>query len=218
MRSVDRQQGMTLLELLISLTLTLIIVSSLYAGMNIGGRAWHSGTAIAEQTSEQWLIRDWLRRQISRMPLIIAEPETGRKLMEFTGEQNFLRFIGELPAHLGGGGLKEMQIQLNEDQELILEYRAYPLTLPDQQRPWQTRVLFDEVYALSIEYYGQPDTESRAEWLSRWSDIEFLPQLVKITILPDRHAEPWPPIIIPLRVDGSTDRPSRQLVSRRDDF
>jgi type II secretory pathway component PulJ len=217
-RLATEQSGMTLLELLISLTLTMLIMTSLYAGMHLAGRAWQSGNDIAEKTSDQLLVRDWLRRQLARMPLILSEPSPGKKQLEFSGNREQLRFIGEIPAHLGGGGLNEMQLLLSEEHNLVLQYRPWPETLRDQYRPWKQRTLLEDVELLGFSYYGNPSPELSPGWETRWSGEAYLPLLISIEILLHDEEQPWPPLLIPVMIDGSTDRPSPILISKGDGF
>ncbi len=209
---------MTLLELLISLTLTLLIVSSLYGALHLAGRAWHSGNQIAEKTTDRLLVRDWLRRQLGRMPLIISEPSPGRKQMEFNGEQDVIRFIGELPSHLGGGGLMELRLLLSEEQELVLQYRPYPETVRDQERRYKQRPLLDKVEALTFAYFGSADLEFNAGWEERWAGTEYLPQMISIQIQREGDEDLWPALLVAVMVDGNTDRPSQVILSQGSRF
>ncbi len=213
-----QQTGMTLLELLISLTLTLLIMTSLYAGMHLAGRAWHTGNDVAEKTSDQLLVRDWLRRQLARIPLIISEPSPGTKQLEFSGSRELIRFIGEIPAHLGGGGLNEMQLLLSENNHLVLQYRPYPETLRAQHRPWKQRVLLEDLTLLSFTYYGNASPELSPSWENHWSGETYLPLLISIEIQLRDEPQPWPALLIPVMIDGSTDRPSQVLISKGDGF
>jgi general secretion pathway protein J len=214
----SNQSGMTLLELLISLTLTLLIASSLYAGLHIAGRAWNSGNQIAEKTTDRLLVRDWLRRQLGRMPLIISEPSPGKKQMEFAGERDIIRFIGEIPAHLGGGGLNEMQLLVSEDRQLMLQYRPYPETIRDQDRRYKQRALLDKVELISFSYFGNVDPELSSSWADHWSGTEYLPQMISIQIQRQQDEKDWPALLIPVMVDGNSERRSQMLISLGNSF
>ena len=111
-----------------SLTLTIMIVTSLYSGLHLAGRAWQQGSTAAERAGEVTLVREWLRRQLTQMHAIMDPDNAGKPSVLFAGGPRSLTFIGSLPGHLGGGGLHLMTVgpSANDPRRLMLEHHAFP--------------------------------------------------------------------------------------------
>lgn len=215
-RRHKHQRGLTLVELLVSLTLTIMIVTSLYSGLHLAGRAWQQGSERTERAGEVTLVREWLRRQLTQMHAIVDPEGAGKNAVLFSGAANSLNFIGSLPGHLGGGGLHALTLRPSHDdpRQLILEHRAFPETLPGFPAEVSRRVLLDAMEGVSFRYFGAEKQDDAPRWFDAWEIDEHLPLAIRIAVdpqSPDRAA--WPPLIVPVMTDGPTKRES-PLVAR----
>lgn len=212
----NRQRGLTLVELLVSLTLTIMIVTSLYSGLHLAGRAWQQGSATAERAGEVTLVREWLRRQLTQMHAITDPENAGKPSVLFAGGPESLTFIGSLPGHLGGGGLHLMTLgpAANDPRRLVLEHRAYPETLPGSPAPVSRRVLLDAMEGVNFSYFGAEKPDDRPRWFEAWDIDAHLPLAIRVAVDPrSPAANAWPPLLVPVMTDGASKRES-PLVAR----
>jgi general secretion pathway protein J len=211
-----RQRGLTLVELLVSLTLTIMIVTSLYSGLHLAGRAWQQGSSAAERAGEVTLVREWLRRQLTQMHAIMDPENAGKPSVLFAGGPESLSFIGSLPGHLGGGGLHLLTLAPSADdpRRLLLEHRAFPETLAGSPAPVSRRVLLDDMEGVSFRYFGAEKPDDRPRWFEAWAIETHLPLAIRVAVDPrSPDAETWPPLLVPVMTDGRSKRES-PLVAR----
>lgn len=115
------QTGFTLLELLISLTITAVIVTIVFGGLRVGLRAWEKGEEDTEFQDRYRNVLSLLRRQI----ISIYIPPERRKsegeddLFYFEGAQDSLSFVSRRsllsPNHTGG--------EMNRSGMVFVHYR-----------------------------------------------------------------------------------------------
>lgn len=204
-------RGFTLVEIQIATVLLAFIMLLGYSSLHMAGKSWHAVAMGSERIDEQRIISQFLRTRIEQtIPLMLAGNEQSRLL--FMGEQQMLGFVGELPAHRGGGGLYWLRVH-QQDSRLMLSYR--PLLshndIDDTARD-SALELIDQLETLEFDYYGAIDADSPPRWHTRWTASTRLPDLVRIAIAPKDSAT-WPALVIPIRSDMAGHRPERVLHS-----
>lgn len=213
-RTHRHAHGFTLLELLIGMTLLILMLSSLYSGLNLAGRAWQAGHVAAEESADTESIREWLRRQLAQAHAIEVETAPRETHVAFRGDIESLAFVGRLPAHLGGGGLHEIVLEADrqDTRRLVLKTRRFP---PDMAvEPWRYRqqLLFDGLAGVRFRYFGAPTVDDEPAWRDTWRLADALPSLVAVDVeFNDPQRRRFAPLIVPLMVDGNSQRPPTLL-------
>ena len=97
-----RQQGFTLLELLIALTLLGLILVLLFGGLRLGVRSWDASQKQVDSLNSVRSLENFLRREMS-----VAYPYRWKagptRRVAFLGERDKLSFVAQLPSRVGGG-------------------------------------------------------------------------------------------------------------------
>lgn len=206
------QQGFTLLELIVGVTIFSMITVVLYSGFRIGVRSWEAGEARAEGTEEirivEGFLRDYLRKAVP-----LRTKRGGRTALQFEGREDSLHFIAEMPPHLGFGGLYELSLTVTEqDGERGLSMTRR-LLHPDVEERLDvgedndrgvvdTRMLVEGVDTAEFAYYGSSKAGDTPEWRNSWTEARNLPVLVRLRVS-TQPAAVWPELIVRLRVDGA---------------
>ena len=214
-----RVGGFTLIELLVALTLFGVISVVLMGGLRFGTRVWEAGDARARSLAEVEAVQGILRRYISQaiVPQPFGRPVRGPK--PFLGETDRLRLVTIAPAHIGVGGLYQVEIALAEDTELevpALElkwtlYRAdEPRRIEELEAEEDTivggrRTLLDGVESITFNYYGEQSFEfGEPDWEREWQEDEFLPQLISLKVeFAEGYERFWPELIVRTRLSSA---------------
>ena len=190
----DGQQGFTLLELLIAVSLLGLIFAALGGGLRFGTDAWKAGAARLDNSDELQLVHRVLRRQLG------AALPTGTGDIEqdgppaFSGRRDALNFCAPAPAQGMRSGLYRYGLSLQRDAgafALVLDWRG------DTSPTGGREPLLRGLAAIRIEYLGDGAEQWRNDWIGRTD----LPRAVRIGLrFADPNHPPWPPVIISLPV------------------
>ncbi len=206
-------RGFTLLELVVALALAAVMLTLLLGALRLGTRAWDAVEQRTVRLHDNHLATRFIVRQLEQArPVLLREPN-GEQWVGFAGEPGALQFIAPLASHAGTGGLYRLSLDTvttgDETQRLELSYKLF------QTERWErygtdtlrTIVLYDALTAVDISYFGAPEPQAPARWLSRWHDKEKLPQLVRLRFRLRDDNEAWreliaaPKITAPVHVE-----------------
>lgn len=184
---LNNKNGVTLIELLIAITLSIVIILILFAGMRLGYKSQETGTEKAETTQKIRIIGDritWLIR--GAYPFFIKKP--GGQKIYFEGKQDSIGFVTTSVDTYAKGpediaGLKWISIYTDDDG---LKIRENVFFLEDVFDATAGKVyVFDpEVTKMEFEYFDLPEDKKEGTWVSDWDPDEkkYLPSAVKVKI------------------------------------
>ncbi len=223
-RQLRQQAGFTLLELLISLTITAVIVTIVFGGLRVGVRAWEKGERDIEFQDRYRNVLNLLRRQIISVyiPPENTKPETEQTLFYFAGERNSLSFVSHrslfppnAPARMAGNaGMVYVQYRISEEAggKRLAVYEKRPDFAPESRLPEPAAAGDDDFYELidgagdiQFEYLKveNVDTETGVPewfWQSSWNSDEekSYPRAVRISFQAEAAS---PPVHVVVPVD-----------------
>lgn len=207
-----RQQGFTLLELLVAITLLGLLMAALLGGLRLGARVWETGEERLDASTRIQVVHDFLRQRLAEaLPFeVMMLADGGRPRFAFLGAADEVRFASALSEQLGAGVflIQLTLVEGGEDgQRRDLVLRWQPLELDQQvvENPPEPeeRILLEDVAALELAYFGALDPREAPDWWPTWPDEQdAFPGLVRIVV---RFAEDdvrhWPELVVHPMVD-----------------
>jgi len=193
-----RQQGFTLLELLIGMTLVGFILTLLFAGLNLGTRSWEAGEQRMVTSSRQAIVVGFIRHALEQTyPLHWRLDDEDQ--LAFAGEVDSLRFVGSVAMHGGASGNHLIALNLADGEigrDLVMRWQ-----LPDSRAPGfglveeaEPKVLIKAVKGMTFAYFGaQTDTEEPT-WHDQWLHQKAPPDLIRLQLIME-NGETWPDIV-----------------------
>ncbi len=197
--------GFTLLEALVGITIFSLVIVALYAGYGLGIRSWESGERTQTAVSELRLAGSFVRRHAAQaFPLAISKSNAWR--LWFEGEPQRLVFVTTMPAYLGQGGMYEMTLNVDEQEDGATLMVSRRLLHPDAEPGTpgvddQARPLVEDLESAQFAYFGATGDDGEESWQARWVGRQRLPRLVRLRLRSKVTGE-WPEIIIGLPTDA----------------
>ena len=193
-----RDDGFTLLELLVALVVLGFILAGLSQGVRYGLRATDTQARTLAERSELDAVDRALRRLIEQM-----DPGTARDGAGVQGSAGRLVFVSELPS-ASGLPTRRADIALGVDgaRRLVLRATPRPAGKPfgPPPPPFETELLRD-VDHIEFSYLARGPAST---WSSAWS-VKDLPFLVRLRVVfPKGDRRHWPDIVASPRLERST--------------
>lgn len=185
--NLNNKSGLTLLELLLAITLSIVIIVILFAAMRLGYKSQERGSEKAEITQKIRIIGDritWLIR--GTYPFFIKKPD--KQKIFFEGESDRIGFVTTSVDIYGKGpediaGLKWVSI-FKDNNGLTIREKVFFLEDVFDDSEGKVHVLDPEVKKLEFEYFDVPEDEGQGDWVSEWDpdEKEYLPSAVRVKI------------------------------------
>ena len=209
--------GFTLVELLVALTLFGVISVVIMGGLRFGTRVWETGNDRAEVLAEVDAVQGILRRYMAQaiVPQPFGQRAEDSKL--FLGEPDRLRLVAVVPAHIGVGGLYQVEIakadgDVGEEGALEMKWSLFrpddPFRIEDIGEDGEDtlvggrRLLLRGVESIAFAYLGDSSTGlDPFEWNDTWPDTDVLPALIslKVTFVGGSQLF-WPELVVQTRL------------------
>jgi general secretion pathway protein J len=193
------EQGLTLIELLLSLAILAVLTGFLAGGLSMARRAFD-----ADRSSEIGSETNAAIQTISGLigsALPVRVNDGGQKVtIRFVGRQEALSFVGLSEGRSLRGGPQKIMLR-RSGGELIVDFTALTgIQSKDTPEPSPTRVVaLSGVREIRLGYFGRPDPAAAPAWHADWVRAELLPDLVSIRIEFEDERRNEPPIIVALR-------------------
>ncbi len=219
-RGAERRHagGFTLIELLVALTLFGLISVVVMGGLRFGTRVWETGETRAQAVAEVEAVQGILRRYLAQATVPQRFGRGTSDVPLFVGEEESLRFVTITPAHVGVGGLYQVEIARvdgdgEEDGSLELTWHIFRPDNPGaiEEDPGEDdtlaagrRTLLTGVKAVTFAYYKSDGPGfGESEWEESWEEDDNLPGLIAMDVeFSPESGRDWPVLVVQTRLAG----------------
>jgi general secretion pathway protein J len=189
------EQGFTLLEMLVSITLLSLLLVALFGGLRFAGRSDARVAKVVSDSQDLDLVRDLLTRQLADAFPLTADGDHAPRLL-FTGSPDRLAFTILRGPGQGTAGLVLAVFDITSlDGISSLFYREYPFrfgaTVMVADQPSRSTRLAQSRGSMHFHYRGQSDV-----WQDDWNSATALPRLVSL------RTPAWPEMIAGPRAEA----------------
>lgn len=204
------QQGFTLLEILIVLSLLGVLLTLVGGALLGANRAVLKAQRYTVSLDEMRAAQQFLRTAISEaLPLDVTEDDSQVDGF-FVGEPQRMQFVATLPGVLGGG-IQRFTLQLTGNEALRdlqvafaqFESKAQVSVPASRSEP---QVLLKGVEDLQFSYRGVSPKGQATGWIDAWPWTRRLPSAVRIAARVDGPV-PWVTQVVALRLNLSGGAP-----------
>ena len=202
------ESGLTLIEIILSLTISAVIFAILLGAMRLGHDSVQSGRERAELSQRMRILTDrlsWLIR--GAYPFLVYDPkEEGKKVLYFSGNPQSAGFVTTSVDEYSEGledrpALKWVTISVDAEGLKVQESLFYSEVFEDE--PTTEFVLDTTVTAMELEYMDGGEKGNEALWVSEWNpeEADYLPSAVKLTLMLQYKGGEveMPSLIVPIR-------------------
>lgn len=202
MKRVVRQDGFTLLEILLALALLAFVMLGVWGAMRGAARVTHSADAVMEQGEAVRTVQQFLRRYVGAagpQPFVAVDGSAARM---FEGNATSMEYVAPLPMQSGHAGLYIQMVSLQKDgagTSLRLDYQPYTDQQAANGQPVQ-HVLLTHLRGGRFQYLATAAFGKPAAWRDDWRATNGLPLAVRIHLDPAwRTRVGFPDMVIPVR-------------------
>ncbi|KAE9651298.1 prepilin-type N-terminal cleavage/methylation domain-containing protein [Pseudomonas sp. PB105] len=205
-----RQQGFTLLEIMIVLSLLGVLLTLVGGALLGANRAVLKAQRYTVSLDEMRAAQQFLRTAISEaLPLDVTEDDSQVDGF-FTGEPQRMQFVATLPGVLGGG-IQRFTLQLTGPEaprDLQVAFARFEslaqVSVPASRS--EPQVLIRGVEDLQLSYRGLSPKGQATGWISAWPWPKRLPYAVRIAARVNGPV-PWVTQVVALRLNLSGGAP-----------
>ena len=208
------EDGFTLLELLIAMTVLGVLTSLLASGIGFGARVWERERAALERTADLQIAQDLIRRTLGQAWPLIASGGGNASGTAFEGSDDALHFVGPAPTQGLAGGIYSYGLETRTERHglrLVLTWRLRPPeqeprrqrtsnVAPEGQAKLQAGdevVLVDRLAGVRFSFFGPDEQGAPARWRDRWEAGGRLPALVRLELtFPRGDPRVWPELTV----------------------
>lgn len=195
-------KGFTLLEVLVVMSLLSLVMLGMGSALRTTAQTGERIDQRLLQADEMRTATAFIYATLGRVFVqkISAPASVGESTYFFSGQPDFIEWIGIMPARYGAGGRYYFKLALGAvagEQGLILHFIPWTdtPTFPDWAQA-EERVLVPGATVLALQY-ANTYTDS-PQWQPDWSSPDGLPDRVMLKLQGAGGA--WPDLVVPLRV------------------
>ncbi len=215
---MKRQQGFTLIEVIVVFTLLAMIMAMIFSGIDSGRRTAEKGEKRITAINEIRVIQGIIRHQLSRaMAIGVAESEEG-ELLKFIGDEDSITFVSQMPGYLGDGGPHIQKLELvSGDGGKVLEYTHGIISNYDDEDEMsgfddaEPIVLLENIKDGVFAFIELDEEGSPTDWISELENPTVMPLMVQLDLEMMADAkEKWPLLQVAVQLDASSSSSRRR--------
>jgi len=199
-----RQQGFTLLEILIVISLLRVLLELVGGALQGANRAVLKAQRYTVSLDEMHAAQQFLRTALAQALPLPVQPESGQPPGIFFGSAQRLAFVAGLPGQLGGGiNLYTLSLQgAGAERTLQVAFARVGFNAAgNTYHAWgEPQVLVRDIQQLKFSYQGVSPAGQLTGWLDHWPWPQRLPRAVRIQAKVNA-AVPWLTEVVALRLD-----------------
>jgi general secretion pathway protein J len=175
-----REQGFTLLELMISITMLAVILLIVGAAMRLGLRSVDSGEKRIAALDRFRASLNIIDAQIqSELP--VEMQETAGKIIVFLGNSESMQFPSNFSLWGDQRGYVTVSYKVEQDQwgkqDLFVEESATGVTNKGEVKLFE---FFDRIY---FDYFYKEPTEEKGSWVEEWTTPDSVPEKIRLHLV-----------------------------------
>jgi general secretion pathway protein J len=196
-------RGFTLLELMIGLALLGLIMTLIFAGLQLCIRGWDEAEAASERANRMRLVQALLQRELAAV-FPYRWKNTVDMNLAFVGAGDSLKFASSTPPRAGPGGLNlvELLVARSAQGVRLVMRRQIPAREQrdfDSLEKEESVVLLEGLEAAAFEFFGADAPAGKPSWRDKWEDPQRLPRLVRVSLRAKGYPA-WPDVVVALQV------------------
>lgn len=194
---ISKDDGFTVLELLVSLALMALITAHLSGALYQSRRVTEVQARVSDRLERQF-IRQYLTGSLANAQSAF-EVGGGPAVLAFDGETDALFFIAVNDSRLDRGGLYRHRVELRdgEDGRSLALSRSLFRSSGSGAGQTETRTLLDGLDGVQLRYFGTLAGEREAAWHETWQGQKSLPKLIELNVsYRDPRRKALPPLIV----------------------
>lgn len=182
-----REQGFTLIEILLAMTIFAMVLTSIYSCWSAILRGSKSAQDAAAAVQRSRIAIRAIEDALTTVQIFAANPHLYYFVADTSGEFATLSCVSRLPDSFPGSmlyGEEKLRhvwftVEPGEFSRNQLVLRQWPLLMPtNSTSPPYTIVLGRDVYKFKLEFYDP----SKKEWIDEWKYTNQVPPLVRVSI------------------------------------
>jgi general secretion pathway protein J len=193
------EQGLTLIELLLSLAILAILTGFLAGGLSMARQAFGADRASEIGSETSAAIQTVAALVGSALP-VRADGAGPKDAIGFDGRGEAISFVGLSEGRSLRGGPHRIVLR-RSGGDLVADFVAFNgARAKENPEPAATRVVvLSGVRDIRIGYYGTVDVKAKPAWRTDWVRAERLPDLVSIRIEFEDERRNEPATVVALR-------------------
>jgi general secretion pathway protein J len=193
------EQGLSLIELLLSLAILAVLTGFLAGGLSMARRAFGADRASEIGSETSAAIQTVAALVGSALP-VRFDGAGSKGAMGFDGRGEVISFVGLSEGRSLRGGPHKIVLR-RSGGDIVADFTAFTWARSKEKpEPASTRVVvLSGVREIRIEYFGTVDAKIKPAWRADWVRAERLPDLVSIRIEFEDERRNEPATIVALR-------------------
>ena len=208
-----RQGGFTLLELLISVSLLVLLMALLFAGLDVGTRHIGRQSARLDRASRMVVAQSFLRTQLADARALTASSQPGDAIT-FDGRLDGVDFVSAAPQAAAQVGLQVLSVGVVDPhgaggEQLLVGWRPFTTSGADASaeavaESEHRAALLDHIQEAAFAYFGAAQADEKPRWHPTWQNVNYLPSLIRLSVT-FTDGERMPDLVVALRAaSGAT--------------
>jgi prepilin-type N-terminal cleavage/methylation domain-containing protein len=174
MNRTDHEDGFTVAELLVTLSLLALIAAYATSALQTFSNVRRVEAQLDENAARQSALRS-IDISLAGMRPAFNATSDGKLVLDFRGAENELQFVAPLDDRLERGGLYRMTYYHDDETKRLM--LSYQLRRSNNEGKVETIPVLDQVGAIKFRY-----SSDAANWTDTWSVPDKLPRHIAVEV------------------------------------